>query len=184
MLLETLTVVSAITFGKAFRPETEIDSWIGKPSSVALSSLNCSISEQTSFSIISNVTPTCISITDVVNTQSKLSFLKTELKSYTALTDGWDGVGSKKPSADQLAFALKLIDTLPASVPLPKPMLSSNGEIGFYWKNKKLLADIAIENNSSFSFFARSLLSQQEVFVDFISLESAAEKIGAAYNSI
>lgn len=82
--------------------------------------------------------------------------LAMEVNSYAALPEGWDGPGSVRANAHSLAAALEFIALLPGGLPLPRPMLSSAGEVGFYWDLERGFADISFETNGSASFFSRA----------------------------
>lgn len=117
--------------------------------------------------------------------QTTISELTNELNSYAKLKDGWDGNGSRQPNQKYIIFARSLIDSFNSSIPLPKLMLLTNGDIGFYWNNDGIIADIEIDSSGDFfSFFAKSSKSKKEVFVTNIKLDAAQEKITRAYKSL
>ena len=45
-------------------------------------------------------------------------------------------------------------------------MRDDEGQIGMYWDDKDLYADINIDGESKFSFFSRKRSTRQEVFLD------------------
>ena len=83
------------------------------------------------------------------------SSLEKEILSYSLLNDGWDGDGSFKPSDNEIDRAKNFISILPSGVPLPIPMLASNGEIGFYWNTDSAYADIHLESDGLISLYTR-----------------------------
>jgi hypothetical protein len=95
---------------------------------------------------------------------SRVDLLRAEIESYKELTEGWDGEGSVTPSNAAIDGARKLIDRLPAGITLPKAMISSSGELGFYWKTDTFYADIAIEDANIFSLFVRSRVNPDREF--------------------
>ena len=92
---------------------------------------------------------------DVMPTLSVREQLKRETKSYSTLKSGWDGTDSLPPSVLSMEIALHLIDALPARLPLPRPMLSSNGELGLYWDLHGGYAELSVETDGQISFFSR-----------------------------
>ena len=92
---------------------------------------------------------------DVIQTLSVRESVKREVKVYSMLEEGWDGPDSLPPSVLSMEEALHLIDALPARLPLPRPMLSFNGELGLYWDLYGGYAEISVETNGQISFFSR-----------------------------
>ncbi|PPD56986.1 MAG: hypothetical protein CTY10_01195 [Methylotenera sp.] len=83
------------------------------------------------------------------------NMLKKQILSYSTLSDGWDGVGSLKPTQDAINTAEKFIELLPSGIPLPTPMLASDGEIGFYWDTESAYADLHLEEGGLISLYTR-----------------------------
>lgn len=105
---------------------------------------------------------------------SRAGSLQAEVESYRALPGGWDGEGSSGPSDEAIDGAKKLIEQLPAGVILPKAMISSSGELGFYWKSDTFFADITIESANTFSLFVRSRLnSDREFFFETLPIDES-----------
>ena len=92
---------------------------------------------------------------DVIPTLSVRESVKREMKVYSMLKEGWDGPDSLPPSVLSMEEALHLIDALPARLPLPRPMLSFNGELGLYWDLYGGYAEISVETDGQISFFSR-----------------------------
>ena len=92
---------------------------------------------------------------DPVPTLSAREQLKRETKAYSSLKPGWDGPGSAVPSELSMDVALRMIDGLPARLPLPRPMLSFNGELGLYWDLQLGYAELSVEPDGLISFFSR-----------------------------
>jgi hypothetical protein len=109
---------------------------------------------------------------------SRLAWIESEIIAYGSLTNNWDGPGSTAPNANHLRAAVTLLKLLPAGVPLPRPMLSSAGELGLYWDEPNLMADAAIESDSEFSLFLRARgRGGKEQFHDRISIDKAASSL-------
>lgn len=104
--------------------------------------------------------------TYIETTYSGYEAVKFELNAYLELADDWDGPGSKAPSAEPIATAIGFMDRLPSGIPLPKPMLSSSGEVGLYWDVDAIYADVAFEGGDAFSLFIRNRQTDVEIFVE------------------
>jgi hypothetical protein len=89
--------------------------------------------------------------------------LKRETKAYSLFEAGWDEEGSQPPSKIAMNRALSSIDAIPARLPLPRPMLSSSGELGLYWDLDGGYAELSFETNGQMSFFSRKK-NGQEIF--------------------
>lgn len=98
--------------------------------------------------------------TQLVNARE---LLKSETKAYSLFEAGWDEEGSQPPSKIAMNKALSSIDAIPARLPLPRPMLSSSGELGLYWDLVGGYAELSFETNGQMSFFSRKI-NGQEIF--------------------
>ena len=94
--------------------------------------------------------------------------LASEVKAYNFLTVGWDGSESVPPSMSSMDSALTFIKKLPGGLPLPRPMISSIGEVGFYWDMDGGFADISFTNDGKASFFSRSTIGIEEFNEDML----------------
>jgi hypothetical protein len=109
---------------------------------------------------------------------SRLEWLNAELLAYQDLEAGWDGDESEPPKHEHISAAASLLKALPAGLPLPKTMISADGEVGLYWKDDRWLADAVIEDKDHFSLFIRSLKDgNREIFVDSIAIGTGASQI-------
>lgn len=187
-MIAVITTIAVVALGQLIaRPSTQNDGW--KPT-LSDSNHQYVVRAQTESSIMSTesmVMPTASSsftANDCVT--NKLDHLRDELFSYKSFSTGWDGDESVPPDLEHIVAAASLIDVLPAGVPLPKPMLSSNGEIGLYWKDKRWLADAVIEDKNHFSLFIRSMgQGHKEVFIDSIVIgPNASNVIKSAFASV
>lgn len=93
-----------------------------------------------------------------------VDFLRAKANEFALLEDGWDGDTSVAPSQASVAAALGFIDRLPGGLPLPGIMVSSQGEIGFYWDLNGGYADISFSSAGEGSFFSRTPMGQEEFF--------------------
>lgn len=94
---------------------------------------------------------------------SRVDWIVAQIESYSSLQEGWDGPGSEPPQVAHIEAARSILRSLPAGTPIPKPMLSSSGELGLYWEGPDWMADIAIESDDEFSLFFRSRDRRVEV---------------------
>lgn len=82
--------------------------------------------------------------------------LTKELDEFCTLRDGWDHEDSLAAASASIAAARKFLEIFPGGLPLPRPMLSSKGEAGFYWDLDGGFADLSFDTNGTASFFSRS----------------------------
>lgn len=108
---------------------------------------------------------------DAIQALSGREQLKRETMAYFSLKPGWDGPDSVIPSLCSMETALQLIDYFPAQLPLPRPMLSFDGELGLYWDLEYGYAELSIEIDGEISFFSRTTLGVER-FEEGISLSS------------
>lgn len=101
------------------------------------------------------VTSAVVHKVDQVPTISNREQLKREVKAYSSLNPGWCGINSAVPSPSAMDIALTLIDALPAQLPLPRPMLSFDGELALYWDLQHGYAEVGIERDGLVTFFRR-----------------------------
>lgn len=153
MTLGLGTTLAVIAIGLARAP-TQLDGWMGEQHAVAEKYAPATEDEGLGRQVVlptsSDGYASAFMIID------KADWLQAEIESYRHLTAGWDGEDSIGPSNEDIEAAKKLIDHLPAGLELPKPMLTSSGELGFYWKADAYYADLIIEEKDLFSLFVRS----------------------------
>ncbi|HBQ88643.1 MAG TPA: hypothetical protein DD803_04180 [Alcaligenes faecalis] len=80
--------------------------------------------------------------------------LRADLHRYSVISDD-EYTKIRKPTKEMLDIANQLIDYLPSGIPLPRPMISEDGEIGFYWDSPGVFADLEIEENGELSVFTK-----------------------------
>lgn len=97
--------------------------------------------------------------------------LKREIVAYAQYDDGWNGSDTIGPTSGQITATNAFIEAIPARLPLPRPMLSSNGEIGLYWDLSGGYAEASFESDGNIAFFSRTRLGK-ESFQDGIQLKS------------
>lgn len=81
--------------------------------------------------------------------------LKQEVSEYSRLGHDWSGTGVTPPSRAAIDATLQFIDLIPARLPLPRPMISSWGEIGLYWDFVAGYAETSFDLSGAATFFSR-----------------------------
>lgn len=97
------------------------------------------------------------------STDTYFDSVYTEIEKYRALTPGWDGVGSVPPGSEHIERVISFINTIPTSLPLPKAMLSPEGNIGLYWSSDSSYADITFEDNSKIFLYTRDRMQNPAI---------------------
>ncbi len=113
--------------------------------------------------------PQIIDIVPATNATSDVYF---QLNSYSKLEAGWDGSDSVGPSPIDVKLAIDFVKSIPAIFPLPKTMLSRDGEIGLYWDDNLVYLDIQFEPDKALSVFSRDRLTGKEKFLDSVDVAS------------
>jgi hypothetical protein len=86
---------------------------------------------------------------------SPREMLKIEVSAYSSLLDGWNGPHTIAPGHVVTDAALQFIDAIPSRLPLPRPMLSSSGEVGLYWDFVAGYAEASFDSFGTAAFFSR-----------------------------
>lgn len=82
------------------------------------------------------------------------SRLIAQVVAYQTLADDWDGYGGVPASLGAVADAVALLTAMPASLPLPKPMIAGNGVIGLYWEANDRYASIDFDGGGDYCYIA------------------------------
>ena len=120
---------------------------------------------------IASTTSRILYTPDVMPTLSAREQLKQETQTHLTLKAEWDGPDSLPPSVVSIETALHLIDAVPARLPLPRPMLSSNGELALYWDLHDGYAELSVEISGQISFFSRDAKGREH-FEENLSLDA------------
>ena len=97
--------------------------------------------------------------------QDKRDLLLKVIARFAALPNGWDGEGSSKPSSVSVEAAKAFLASIPAGIALPIPMVTSVGEMEFYWKLPVGYCDISFDADGVGSLFAKEEAGD-EFFLD------------------
>jgi hypothetical protein len=157
----------ALIMATAIRPQSEVEGWIRAGDATPTQWLLPHQAPLHSTFSASDTTALASYMPQGAMMLSRIDWLAEQLRAYKMLEPGWDGEGSKQPSADHVDAAVRLVRSIPSGFPLPKPMLSANGDVGLYWETEHWVADAEIENDNSFSFFVRKIdRSNERYFSD------------------
>lgn len=107
------------------------------------------------------VPPATIASNDdaVANDPSPRDKLHATLQSYLQLDPGWDGYEGIPPKRQAVIDAISFLDRKPADIQAPYPQLSSDGEVGLYWKTATVFADIGFYGDGEYSYYGRCVLA-------------------------
>ncbi len=98
----------------------------------------------------------------------RLTALFSEIDQYAVLPQGWDGPRSNAPSERSITAARNFVEAFPAGLPLPIPMISSSGEVGFYWNEDGGYADMSFDSDGVGSFFSQDR-NGEERYIDGVT---------------
>ena len=84
--------------------------------------------------------------------------LHARLLSYLDLTDDWDGYGAASPSIDAVLDAVDFLVIRPRDIPLPFPQITSDGEVGLYWRTGEVHVEVGFYGDGDLSYYARHTL--------------------------
>lgn len=79
--------------------------------------------------------------------------LSTELQSFYALDEDWDGYGAEAPCQAAIADALDAIELLGGSAATLRPSITSSGEISLFARGANHYLDLGFPGNGTYSFF-------------------------------
>lgn len=82
-------------------------------------------------------------------------YILATIQKYSTLPDDWNGEGASAPTLKSLESAEYFLSAIPAGFALPKPMLSTVGNIEYYWSAEQAYADISFDENGIASLFLK-----------------------------
>ncbi|MEA5512975.1 hypothetical protein [Nodularia sp. UHCC 0506] len=85
--------------------------------------------------------------------ESKVQNLVTALRNYLDLYYDWDGYQGIAPQVKTVEESIRLVQKLPDSIPLPKPMVSGTGIVGLFWGKNNIYAEICFEGDGTFWYY-------------------------------
>ena len=90
--------------------------------------------------------------------------LISQIENFHAMPGDWDGDGTVLPSEDTFSAAREFILNLPAGLPFPIAMLTSLGDIEFYWDSASGYADMSFDVSGVASLFGRNAFGEEFFF--------------------
>jgi hypothetical protein len=78
-----------------------------------------------------------------------------EMRGYSQLMDGWDGLGSVAPPDAGIRSALSFLSSLPETIDSPEPGVTADGHLEWYWRTALGVATVSF-NGARISYYARS----------------------------
>jgi hypothetical protein len=119
---------------------------------------------------------------------SPQELLKREVAAYRDLNVGWNGPDFILPSSRAIDAALAFLERLPSRLPLPRPMLSHDGELGLYWDLVGGYAEVSFDPDGTLTYFSRAKDGeerfQEGVAVSTLGSEWYWESIGSLDHNV
>ena len=82
--------------------------------------------------------------------------VRLELDSYRNLKPEWDGYDAIPPNFSSISVAKILLRSIYAKeLPLPRSMISPDGEVGLYWDWEGVFIDLGVDEDNCISFFSK-----------------------------
>lgn len=88
--------------------------------------------------------------------------LKREVAAYRDLEAGWNGSDFTLPTGEVVDAALEFLEKLPSRLPLPRPMLSYDGELGLYWDLVGGYVEVSFDSRYRLTYFSRDTQGHEE----------------------
>ena len=102
-----------------------------------------------------------------------------ELRSWSLLTENWDGEGAAAPDARSLKEAVAFIRLLGEGIVLPEPMLHASGHAGLFWKDDGLYADMKFLGDGHLAYYIERQGDKHKGVLNFDS-----KKMPAVFSAI
>ena len=97
--------------------------------------------------------PTDLGYNSIASQSTRFDTLSVELFSYVHLPVGWDGYGGIPASLSAISDAFSFLSSRPEDIPLPTPQLSSDGEVGLYWRTRDFYGEVGFYGDGLFSYY-------------------------------
>ena len=98
--------------------------------------------------------PTDLGYTSTSSHSTQFEALSVELFSYLRLPEGWDGYDGIPASLSAISDAFSFVSSRPEDIPLPAAQLSSDGEVGLYWRTHDFYGEVGFYGDGLFSYYA------------------------------
>ena len=89
--------------------------------------------------------------------------LRAEIQAYANLTHNWDGEDAAVPSEQAVQDAIAFLDGRPDSIPLPLPEVASIGDVGVYWDEDGIFAEVQFGGDQAYSYYAHRKVARDIV---------------------
>jgi hypothetical protein len=86
----------------------------------------------------------------------RLRDLNRQITEYAGLEEDWDGYGGVPARPDSVKGATAFLNRMPDDVKMPEPQIASNGEVGLYWNDGQVYADVSFPAAQRISFYAKN----------------------------
>jgi len=176
-MIDSLAVALSVGLGAAVAPSlTRSKNWLAEQPAPEVAAYSPTSSATNPVFVLDEAQTTVTFFVDSpTEMEIPLQLAVAELAEYAALSDGWDGDMAVAPNPRHLANARALLQIVPGGVPFPKPMLSSDGEIGLYWRSADAFADIVVHPDDVFSLYVKELNGDgREVFLEGLPITHAS----------
>lgn len=91
----------------------------------------------------------------VVALSLHLAALWAEMEEYRSLAKGWDGYGSVAPNPGVIDDALAFLRALPLTAPMPEPLVSADGSVGWFWKTAEKFVSVNFSRAGRFAYYGK-----------------------------
>lgn len=94
---------------------------------------------------------------DGLSEREKIAAFRIRLDEYKSLREGWDGDAGIAPLPSLVDDLSALFEEVVSSeLSIPDPAISSDGEVGIYWRKDGFFAEITIDGAGEYSYFAKT----------------------------
>lgn len=92
-----------------------------------------------------------------IRRETKQQIAISRIEALSKNKDGWKGPGTLGPTESSINAAMHIATTLLKNeqVGLPHIGLAADGEINFYWKTPRIVVDLSIARDGTYSLFAQ-----------------------------
>ena len=87
--------------------------------------------------------------------RSEISVAKAKIREFGKMPENWDGYGATRISLEAVQNAIKAIDVLLISAPVPDIVPNPNGTISFEWESSQGVGHLEI-GKTKFSFYVKT----------------------------
>lgn len=108
--------------------------------------------------------------------RKKIAAFRARLDEYKTLQAGWDGEVGVVPALVAVDDLSTLFDEVVlAGFSVPDPAISSDGEVGLYWRIDGVFAEITIDDPGEYSYFAKTAQGKR-FFAEELTIASGIDQ--------